>query len=641
MSVVEPLNRQSEEAPSFRDLLDALPAAVYTTDADGTVTFYNNAAEELAGRKPEIGRDKWCVSWQLRWPDGESLPLDECPMAMCLKQGKTIRNIDVVAVRPNGQTVPVMPFPTPLFDARGNVIGAINMLVDISELQHTREYAARRADEQAALYRFTDRLYRANAIDDVYEAALDAIIAALACSRASILLFDDRGVMQFVGSRGLSQSYRDAVAGHTPWKTNETAPQPILVESIEAADELESLQDVVRREGITALAFIPIVVNGALIGKFMAYHDKPHAFSGEEVDLGLTIARQLGFAIERERGREYRRRAAQADELRELLASIVEGSEDAIISKNLSGTIMSWNKGAERLFGYKPDEIIGRSVLTLIPPEHHDEEPSIIARISRGERIEHYETVRRRKDGSSVHISLTVSPVRDATGAIVGASKVARDISDRKRADQQRALLINELNHRVKNTLATVQSLALQTMRNTERSDEARDLFDSRLSALSRAHDLLTAQNWEGASLADVVNRAVSPFRTDADRFTVTGPHVHLTPKQALALSIALHELATNAAKYGGLSNDAGRVSVEWSVTPNDNAGELHLTWAETGGPPVERPKRSGFGSRLIERSLANELGGAAIIEYRPDGVVATVSSPLEAPGADGRLSAW
>lgn len=640
MTVLEPFNMSSREAPSLNDLFDALPAAVYTTDAEGRVTFYNKAAEELAGRKPEIGRDRWCVSWRLQWPDGEPLPLDECPMAMCLKEGKPIRGIDVVAVRPDGATVPVMPFPTPLFDASGKLTGAINMLVDISDLQHTRENAARRAEEQAALYLFTDRLFRASSPDEVFDAALDAILSALGCNRASVLMVDGAGVMQFVASRGLSQIYREAVAGHTPWQSGETDPEPVIISDIEESEESDVIKATVRREGISALAFIPLVVNGAVIGKFMAYHDKPHVFTDDEIDLALTVARQLGFAIERESTRDYRERAESADELRELLASIVEGSEDAIISKDLSGTIISWNKGAERLFGYKGDEIIGRSVLTLIPSALHHEEPRIIERISRGERLEHFETVRRRKDGALIDISLTVSPVRDASGKIIGASKVARDISERKRADEQRTLLINELNHRVKNTLATVQSLAMQTMRNTERSEEARELFDSRLSALSRAHDLLTTENWEGASLAEVVSRAVSPFRTDSDRFTIAGPHVRLTPKQALALSIALHELATNAAKYGALSVDGGRVGVEWLVLSNKGAGELQLTWAESGGPSVERPTRSGFGSRLIERSLANELGGTAIIEYRPAGVIATISSPLEAD-AEGRRSAW
>lgn len=479
----------------------------------------------------------------------------------------------------------------------------------------------------AVLYRFTDRLYRAEGIAEVYDAALEAIIDALGCDRASILLFDDAGVMQFVASRGLSEAYRRAVTGHTPWQPGQSEPEPITVTEIETSGESETLIETVISEGIHGLAFVPLVAHGGVVGKFMAYHNEAHTFTSSEIDLALLIARQLGFAIERSRAREYR---TSAHDARQLLSSIVENSDDAIISKDLNGIINSWNRGAQRVFGYAPDEIIGRSVLTLIPPELQHEEPGIIERIRRDEPIEHYETERVRKNGERIFISLTVSPVKDTTGKIIGASKIARDITERKRADEQRALLLNELNHRVKNTLATVQSLAMQTLRNTERSEDARELFDSRLAALSRAHDLLTVHNWEGAALRDVVSRALTPFSAGETRLFIEGPMARLTPKQALALSIALHELATNAAKYGALSNETGQVSVEWSIVPGDGAGELHLTWTETGGPLVQRPTRTGFGSRLIERSLALELGGAALIEYRPEGVVSTISTPLE-----------
>jgi PAS domain S-box-containing protein len=477
--------------------------------------------------------------------------------------------------------------------------------------------------ELAALYTFTDRLFRATAEAEVYDAALDAIITGLRCDRASILLFDDAGVMNFVASRGLSETYRAAVSGHTPWSPGETDAAPITVADAARSDFDDALKATMRKEGVSALAFIPLVANGGVIGKFMAYHDAPHAFRRDEIELALVIARQLGFAIERQRAHGDR---SLIEEARQRLSSIVENSDDAIISKDLNGIINSWNKGAERLFGYSPDEIIGRSVLTLIPPSLHYEEPGIIDRISRGERIEHFETMRVRKDGEPIFISLSVSPVRDRDGRIIGASKIARDVTERKRADEQRTLLINELNHRVKNTLATVQSLAMQTLRNTERSDEARQLFEARLAALSRAHDLLTTESWQGAGLAEIVERALQPFRFDQARMQAKGPAVRLTPKQALALSIALHELATNAAKYGALSGAQGRVDVQWRT----GDGVLRLVWEERDGPRVEPPSRVGFGTRLIQRNLAAELGGEAQIKYRPEGVVAVITAPIE-----------
>lgn len=203
----------------------------------------------------------------------------------------------------------------------------------------------------------------------------------------------------------------------------------------------------------------------------------------------------------------------------------------------------------------------------------------------------------------------------------------------RREAVHRQALLINELNHRVKNSLATVQSMAAQTFREGQNSAEARALFNSRLAALARAHDVLTNQSWEGAELADVVERALEPFQSATSRFVIEGSDVRLSPKQALALSMALHELATNAAKYGALSNGDGRVRIAWSIAPRDGPSEMRLTWTEEGGPLVSPPSRKGFGSRLIERSLAHDLGGEASIEYRPEGVVSIIRSPIEIGG--------
>src|SRR6478672_6709675 len=221
-----------------RELLDALPAAIYTTDAAGRLTYYNAAAVQLAGRKPRIGSDEWCVTWRLYRPDGTPLPHDECPMAVALKTDRPVRGVEAIAERPDGTLVPFMPYPTPLHDASGNVVGAVNMLVDLTERSH-------------------------------------------------------------------------------------------------------------------------------------------------------------------------------AEQVRQLLASIVESSDDAIVSKDLNGVIASWNPGAERLFGYTAEEAIGQPITIVIPIERHPEETRILNAIRRGERVEHYETVRQRKDGTLFNASLTVSPIYD------------------------------------------------------------------------------------------------------------------------------------------------------------------------------------------------------------------------------------
>ena len=245
------------------------------------------------------------------------------------------------------------------------------------------------------------------------------------------------------------------------------------------------------------------------------------------------------------------------------LASIVESSDDAIVSKDLDGIITSWNRGAERLFGYTAEEVIGKPVTILIPEDRMNEEPEILDRIRRGERIDHYDTVRRRKDGSLIDISLTISPLKDADGRIIGASKIARDITERKRAQEQQKLLVNEMQHRIKNSLATIQAIATQTL---NQHAKERDAFIARLHALGSAHDLLTSETWERAPLRAIVTKALEPFQERLhERITIDGPaDLWLDSTKSVVVAMALHELATNAVKYGALSNGAGRVSIAW-----------------------------------------------------------------------------
>ena len=384
----EPSDRLGQVNGFSGDIVQALPAAVYTTDAQGRITSYNEAAAALWGCRPELGKSEFCRSWKLYWPDGTPLPHDQCPMALALKRKQPIRGMEAIAERPDGTRVPFIPYPTPLFDGSGALVGAVNMLVDISDRKRAEESLARHRDQQDALYRFTDRLYRAVSTNDVYDAALDAIGEALDCKRASILLFDDVGVMRFVAWRRLSHGYRQAVEGHSPWTRKTNNPRPICIADIGSADIDESLKATVKAEGIGALAFTPLTARGQLVGKFMTYYSDPHAFTDAEVELAVTIARQLGFSLERMRAEEARSRAEQASQF---MASIIETSSDAIISKDLDSIVTSWNRGAERLFGYTPSEIIGKPITLLLPPDRRGEEPDILNRIKRGERVDPYE----------------------------------------------------------------------------------------------------------------------------------------------------------------------------------------------------------------------------------------------------------
>jgi PAS domain S-box-containing protein len=780
-----------------QELLQALPVAVYTTDAEGRITSFNEAAAALWGCRPVLGKAKFSGSHRLYAADGTLLPHDESPMALALKQKRSIRGMEAITERPDGTRVPFIPYPTPVFDASGEVTGAINVLVDISHSRNAEASLARRMDEQAALYHLTDRLYRAASQADICEAALDAIIRALRCEKASILLFDDAGIMRFAASRGLSATYRRAVEGHSPWTRDVKDPQPICIEDVETADLSESLKNTVQTEGIGALAFIPLVANGELIGKFMTYYHARHVFSEAELALALTIARQLGFGLERKRSeqalREVQRQLAselavtqqlqqvsselisecdvealyekildaavaivrsdfvsmqmfypQRGELRLLayrgfsptaaafwewvrpgsgstcgaalatgnrsvvadiemsdfmagsedletyrqtgicavqstplvsrdgrlvgmisthwrnphqpserdfrlldvlarqaadlierklaehtaqrLAAIVDSSRDAIVSKDLNGLITTWNRGAEQLFGYTADEMIGKPITTLIPPDRNNEEVSILERIRRGERVDHYETVRQRKDGSLVDISLTVSPLKDAAGRVIGASKIARDISEKKQNQARQELLTREIQHRTKNLFAVVLAVVSRSFAGKNTVKDAEEAVVSRLRSLGQTHVILLDKEWQGADLAEIVRAEIGPY---AGRVKVEGPSLMLTAKAAQNFALALHELATNAAKYGALSNTAGRIHITWSKHASHGPDDFTFRWQEQGGPPVRTPTEKGFGSAVLEQVMAEHFDVPPQIQFAPAGVIYELNGSL------------
>ncbi|MGK9167206.1 PAS domain S-box protein [Inquilinus limosus] len=448
-----------------QQILQALPAAIYTTDAAGRITFYNEAAAELWGCRPELGKSEFCGSWKLYRPDGTPLPHDQCPMALALKQRRAIRGMEAAAERPDGTRVPFIPYPTPLFDASGRLIGAVNMLVDISE--------------------------RVEAEDRVW---------------------------------------------------------------------------------------------------------------GEQ--------------------------AAQR------LAAIIESSADAIVAKDLNGIITHWNPGAERLFSYTAAETIGRPITIVIPEDRLGEETEILARIRRGERVEHFETIRRRKDGSLVEISLTISPIRNRKGQIVGASKIARDITERKRAQERQVLLLREMNHRVKNLFALAGAIISLSARNARSPEDLAEQVRNRLSALARAHeltlpDLKREQAATPTTLETLLRTIVLPYEEHGDeRITIAGPDVTIGGHAVTGLALLLHELATNAAKYGALSTASGQVAVDWRVED----AMLSLRWTERGGPPIASASGNGggFGTWLIDGTVEGQLQGRIVRHWGDEGLTIRMDMPVD-----------
>jgi PAS domain S-box-containing protein len=454
----------SQRERKWREMLQALPVAVYMTDAAGRITFYNEAAADLWGVRPEIGKSEFCGSWKLYWPDGTPLPHDECPMALALKDKRPNRGMEAVAERPDGTRVQFVPYPTPLLDENGVLIGGLNTLVDVSELR-----------------------------------------------------------------RGEEKGFR--------------------------------------------------------------------------------------------------------------LASIVDSSHDAIVTKDLNGVITSWNESAEQLFGYRAEEVLGRPITILIPSDRSDEEPAIIERIVRGERVDHFETIRRRKDGSLVEISLTISPVRNAQGKVIGASKIARDITERRQAEERKRLLLREMSHRVKNLFALASGLVSLSARSrgAQTTEEIIGALQERLAALARAHELTLPDLAKGGARADapttlgaLLQAIFTPFMGGEDdndsRVVIAGPEVPIGGNAITSIALLLHEFATNAVKYGGLSSSTGGVHVNWTVA----ADEVVLIWSETGGSLLDaEPESNGFGDKLAQGMTA-QLGAKMSREWLPRGLTIRLTAPLQ-----------
>ena len=243
------------------------------------------------------------------------------------------------------------------------------------------------------------------------------------------------------------------------------------------------------------------------------------------------------------------------------LAAIIESSFDAVIGKDLNSIITDWNPAAERLFGYTQAEAVGRSITMLIPDNLLDEETDIIRRIRANERVETFETIRVRKDGSRVNVSITVSPIRNADGQVVGASKVARDISPLQQSERRIRLLLREINHRVKNQYAVILAMMRETGRNADSIEEFQNKLGERITALAASHDLLVKSDWSGSTLAAIAKEQLVPFGHE-DRVTVSGPLISVSSTAVQNLGMAFHELGTNSAKYGVLSGRGGSVAI-------------------------------------------------------------------------------
>jgi PAS domain S-box-containing protein len=313
------------------------------------------------------------------------------------------------------------------------------------------------------------------------------------------------------------------------------------------------------------------------------------------------------------------------------LAAIIESSFDAVIAKDLNSIITDWNPAAERLFGYTAAEAVGQPITMLIPEHLRSEEADIIRRIRANERVESYETIRQRKDGSTIYVSLTVSPIRNARGEVIGASKIARDITEAKESERRIRVLLREINHRVKNQYAVILSLIRETGLSSVSIDEFQAKIRTRIASLAASHDLLVRSEWTGSTLAELVREQLAPFGHE-ELVSVSGPLITVAPNAVQNLGMAFHELGTNSAKYGVLSGQGGSIEISWSIGGQPTS-ELELTWDEKFDRPVvdDVQQGKGFGTVVLKRIAPIALNGRATITKTPSRISWTLVAPASA----------
>jgi PAS domain S-box-containing protein len=488
-----------------------------------------------------------------------------------------------------------------------------------------------RADDILQLHEISTSLIQEGNLDSLYNRIVDAATGLMSSDMASMQLLDpQRDQLRLLAWKGFhpqSAVFWESVhfnSASTCGIALATGSR-VVVPDVDVCDFMAGTADLdeYRRSDIRAVQSTPLVSrSGQLLGMVSTHWRKPHQPTERALWRLDVLARQAADLIER--GRIEAALRESNDQLR-WVASIVESSDDSIITKDLDGIIKSWNKGAERVFGYTAEEAVGKPITILIPPERQDEEPAILGRIRRGERIDHYETIRKHKDGSLINISLTVSPVKDAQGKIIGASKIARDVTDRKRSDEHIATLALEAEHRAKNILATVQ--ATVNLSQAKTPEELKRVIEGRIQALANVHTLFVESRWKGAELSILARRELAPYLRDNEpRAHIDGPELLLAPNTAQTIAMILHELATNAAKYGALSVPKGGVEIKWSLAAND---QLIFAWTEKGGPAVKKPTRQGFGTRAMESVIRHQHKGDLRLDWRSEGLACEVILPM------------
>ena len=454
-------------------------------------------------------------------------------------------------------------------------------------------------------------------------------IATLICdAQGAVLQYNRRAVELWGRAPRPGQTYEEFIKGAHFWESDGTPVARSLL--AEVLTDGQPVRDVERQVERADGSRIAISVN--IDPLFNADSDVVGAVYCVQ---DITARKRATDALELSR--------QHALEQEQRLAATYEHAAIGISEIDPVGRILRVNEAICGITGYSREELQASVLFRFTHPDDADSDREAFRKQVAGD-LEFYSVEKRfvRKDGRTIWMSVRSSPVRDAEGRLLYMVRVVQDITEGKLAEQRQKLLIDELNHRVKNTLATVQSLASQTARSAPSPRDFRESFEGRLIALSKAHDQLTMHHWERADLRNLLLAGFAPHGVGPDKVVLRGEDVMLRPRAVLTLAMAFHELITNAAKYGALSAPAGHVEIQWQPVRDEHGRMmLRIDWQERGGPAVAAPERRGFGSRLIESSIAAELDGSARLAYAPEGLRCEVLIPqaaavIDAPSSQG-----
>jgi PAS domain S-box-containing protein len=576
-------------------VIEALPAAIYMTDAEGRITFHNEAAAELWGCRPELEGSKFCGSWKLYWPDGTPLPHHECPMAMALKQKRPIRGMEAVAERPDGTRIPFIPYPTPLFDASGKLTGAVNMLVDISERKQAEAKLAER-NTQLAL------------------AGKAGLVATFTYDVKAERVQISEGYAAIYGFReGTIEIARDQ------WRAL------VLPDDLERLESVRS-QAFADRQREYGLEYRIVLPDSGLrwieTRSFISYdgEGRPQRVAGVNID--VTERKQVEQTL--------------AERNIQLTLAAKAGLVGTY-AYNADTEIMQISAGYAAIHGF-PEGTIEIARSECLAGVHPDD----IARVEQFRR-EAFRECRReycveyriiRPGGELRWVETRCFLSFSGTGKPHRVVGVSIDITERKRVEEQQRTLLAELDHRVKNALSTVSAVVSHTWQGRRSVADFVAALDGRIRSMATTHELLSSSRWQGVSLTELVRRELEPYATRYNT-EISGPDILLKPEAGQAMATVLHELATNAAKYGALSTKNGRVSIRWDRLNGHPRSHLAFEWQELGGPPLVAVGKSSYGTSTIRDLIPYEFGGTVDLVLATEGVQCRLELPAEWLGYD------